>query len=409
MDAPKSVVRYDVYRDGTLLGSTQTNQFSDQISGQTSFDYMVTANWSDGCFASVQRSFLNIAQILCTPEQLDFYTNYGTTVPVRKAEVTGIGINTPITASVIGPFQISTDSIHFYSSLTLPYAGATLYVKYNATSNTLDNEYGLLELSSGNVANDYSLIGHCFDRACPAPAFLTASQNGNNINLAWEDPIYPSESQELTWDDERSNMYTTYSAQYVECVQRFEPQDLTGLHHKKLSAITFYSYCFATYHLVVYVGGSMGTRFNSGTQVVDQIVTPNQLNAYGWNTIALDNPVVIDANQELWFGVLMDGSENAILISANRHIPNKGGLIRTNNDGTYWGNWLNFNSNNFLLRATIESYTPEIINSTSHVTRTTSDLQQETVTPTLSTTTTPTTIPSRSTGTTAVVHPVQNQ
>ena len=86
---------------------------------------------------------------------------------------------------------------------------------------------------------------------------------------------------------------------------RYTPSDLatlgveTGMELTKVGFMPYATPC--TFTLKVYQGGDWTTK-NPGTEKVSQLVT-STVTAQVWNDITLNNPVTIDASQELWIVV----------------------------------------------------------------------------------------------------------
>jgi len=125
-----------------------------------------------------------------------------------------------------------------------------------------------------------------------------------NYNSDYSNEVIIKVSQ-IYWDDG-----TNYSGIGLEgggkvdfdVAIRFKPSDLTQYDGMYLFQISFYprsSNC--EYSIRVWTGGSVsGGEGNSGTRIVNQLVSNPNINH--WNQVELDNPVLIDASKELWFG-----------------------------------------------------------------------------------------------------------
>jgi hypothetical protein len=192
-------------------------------------------------------------------------------------------------------------------------------------------ETGNIHLQSGDVSANVLLTGQCHE-ICNPPKNLTLSQTDNQIDLYWNAPeLYVPDQYELTWCTNVSYTYNNDTETKMYMMHRFEPSDLTDYHNKLLTAISFIPSPSATiYKLVVYKGGSYdGNSFHSGTSIVQQYVNLSTLTCDEWNTIMLDNPVVINANEELWYGVYMSATAgNDILKVGFPYIPNKGSITK---------------------------------------------------------------------------------
>ena len=292
----QTVTDYQVSRDGTAIGTTASTSIQDHLINTDTYTYTVTANWSNGCSASAQRSFTNVAQIIVSPESLDFFANYGYGTLVKKVIVSSIGITSSIAATVTGNFLISSDSITFSTNLTLPYSGGTLYVKYAPSSQTAEYETGLLTFVSGSLGTTVPLSGQCHAE-CNPPQNLTVTNSGNLVSLGWDAPDTQAiQQRELTWSN---SLYGTAGASSEIkrfTVQRFDVADLAPYHGQRLTAVSFVPSAYATaYRIVVFQGGGLNGSIylTSGTQVTDQSVSLSSLTIGVWNTITLNDPVTV--------------------------------------------------------------------------------------------------------------------
>ncbi|MBR4913341.1 MAG: thiol protease/hemagglutinin PrtT [Bacteroidales bacterium] len=353
----QTLTNYTIFRDDTPLGTTTNTSFTDYLSTTNTYVYKVTANWSNNCSASVQKSFTNVANITATPEALDFFGNHGFGTFVKTVFISGSGLPTTITATVTGNFHISVNGTSFSTSTSLPASGGTLYVKYTPTSNNSEYETGLVTLSSGSLSTTISLSGQSTDE-CTSPQNLAISQSGNVVNLSWDaaTPI-SSDPATLSWCTSFVNSYLYFGSNLnLAMVQRFETSDLASYHNKKLTSVSFALCDYANItscKIVVYKGGTFNGNYgSSGSLVCEQVVPTSSLSAYTWITVPLNSPVVIDASQELWFGVYLStaGTSYSLAFNSNGVVSGKGALYRQNNNNYWWS----INDLNFALTGTIE-------------------------------------------------------
>ncbi len=355
----QTITNFEVSRDDSLIGSTTGNSFQDSLDDCNTHTYTVTANWSNGCNASVESLYTNIAQIVASPGMVSFFTNYGFNQSIKKVSVIGNGLTETITALVSDHFLISTDSINFSSSVTLPTTGGNLFVKYLPTYNNPEFEPGSITFTSENVSTHVELNGQCFAE-CNPPQNLIVSNFGNTTDLSWEAPANQIiQQEELTWYG--SNAYTNYGSSYAlkrYFVYRFDTTDLSAYHGKRLTAISFYPNESATkYKIVVYQGGGLNGSYYlySGTQIVEQNVNISSLTMNTWNTIQLDEPVIIDAFQELWYGIYTEAPAGSYTIRMSYpYVSKKGAITKTTTSSDY--NWYEYVNENYCLtlKATIE-------------------------------------------------------
>ncbi|MDY6348544.1 MAG: C10 family peptidase, partial [Bacteroidales bacterium] len=358
----QKVVDYTILRDGSILGTTNDPFYQDYVDSSKTFNYTVVANWSNNCSDSTMKSFKNVAQISSVPERVDIFTNYGYGLNVKKVVIAGCGLESSIHAFVDGDFQISSDSVNYSSSQTLPASGGALFVKYSPSSSSEQFESGLLILSSDNIVTNVPITAQIYNE-CTPPKNLLLSQNGNNISLTWESPDLQTVQQyPLSWYESPGNL--SYGSNHSEIkryiVHRFDTNDLAPYHGKQLTSVSFIPHnSVTTYKIVVYKGGSERTSqyFSSGTKIVEQDVDISTLTAGEWNSIQLQNPVMVDASQELWYGVYLESPKGSYPIQLGTPYVAKKGLITkpSTNPDNYWTEYsVNSLSYCFSLKSTIE-------------------------------------------------------
>ena len=173
----REVTGYQVSRDGISIGSTTSTSLQDFVNSTGTYIYTVTANWSNNCSASAQKSFTTAPELSASPDVLDFHTASGFGSSVHKASIIGNGLTAGIQAVVTGNFLISSDSTTYSSTVTLPSTGGDLFVQY--IPGNVDSETGTITLTSGNLHTTVSLIGQN-NGDCAPPQNLTLS-NANGI------------------------------------------------------------------------------------------------------------------------------------------------------------------------------------------------------------------------------------
>ena len=326
------VTHYQVFRNDTSIGETTNTSMQDILNTSGTYVYTVTAYWDNGCNASTQKMFTTVAQISSIPNALDFYANHGYNTAIQKVSVSGSGLSTNIQANVTGNFLISNDSVNFSTTTTLPLHGGELFVKY--ISSSVEHEDGTITLTSGSSSTTVALTGQIHGE-CPSPQNLAISNLNGAIGLSWDDCASLNAQQgEMTWLNDVANIhYGSTAAIERHIVQRFDANDLAPYHGKQLTAISFIPDSSAiSYTLVVFVGGGLNgpSYLTSGTQVVNQVVSSSTLTNGVWNTVPLNNPVSIDASQELWFGIYVEAPAGSSPIRmATPYIPQKGCVYKS--------------------------------------------------------------------------------
>ncbi|MCK9332554.1 MAG: carboxypeptidase regulatory-like domain-containing protein, partial [Candidatus Cloacimonetes bacterium] len=128
------------------------------------------------------------------------------------------------------------------------------------------------------------------------PAAVLAEEAGSNVNLTWMAPGSAG-GEWLHYDSgENDDSIGTGGAADFDVAIRFPASDLTEFAGMSLHALNLWPAQAGTFTAKVWTGGSATTP---GTLVVEQPFTP-VLDQY--NTVILDNPVMITGNEELWFG-----------------------------------------------------------------------------------------------------------
>ncbi len=128
---------------------------------------------------------------------------------------------------------------------------------------------------------------------------LTITPNGNVATYEWDEPVAGT-PQWMHYDGDNNDAIGTGAAAQFDVAARFAPADLATMNVGGLSVteIKFYpNEAASTYSVKVWTGGNATAP---GSLVVDQAVASPTIG--DWNTVVLDNPVMIDPTQELWIG-----------------------------------------------------------------------------------------------------------
>ena len=99
--------------------------------------------------------------IVAMPNALNFGTVLLGTSPVMSVDVVAFNSTAPISVSVTAPFAVSSDSITFGTSATLPAAGGTLYVQYEPAA--VGTNTAVMALTAGTLSATVDLSGNCID------------------------------------------------------------------------------------------------------------------------------------------------------------------------------------------------------------------------------------------------------
>lgn len=347
---------YEVFRDQVSIGTTGSLSMQDHLNGTGTHLYTVVANWLHGCTASAQCYFTNTPHITAVPGALDFYTSDGFDNRVQKVTLIGNGLTANIQAAVNGNFLISSDSVQFGTNATFPQMGGTLYAKYVPGTDPSPFESGTVTLQSGSVSATVPLTGQSCE-PCSPPRDLVLSQTDSRMDATWLAPeVNVTNQYPLTWCSSYNMNYGSFTDMKTYLMHRFEPSDLTPYHHKLLKSISFIPHSSVTvYKLVVFQGGSYdGTNYDPGTLVMEQTVDISTLTNNEWNTVALSTPVVINAREELWYGIYLEAPVgNYPYRVGTPYVAHKGSISKSLTSYPY--NWSEYSSTySFSLNATVE-------------------------------------------------------
>ena len=320
-------------------------------------------------YNTAQTAVVNIVQdppmVSVSEEELTFFQAEGISAEIQRVEVTTANLEDVVNVLVDGNFSVSLDSVNFSNSLSLPITGGSFYVKYASQQESSNCDRTKVTVTSGVAVDSVLLIGLNYMPACHAPLSMYAEQgtidagtDTNQVMLTWQAPL--PDMTTVSWDSiPGSSMGGNQSSYEVIPVHRMEESDLLPFHKHRLTHVSFIANANATaYRVVVYKGGRVydhGRRFDAGTKIVDKPLSLSDLTMGSWNTIALDTPVVIDASQELWYGVYMAAPAHTAVVSvgSSECVSLKGNLYGIDLMG---GEMLWFPySDNFVLKATIDN------------------------------------------------------
>jgi len=99
--------------------------------------------------------------IVASPNAVNFGTVYLGDSDVQTVNVISYNSTAPISVLVTAPFSVSTDSITFGTSATLPAAGGTIYVQYEPSAPGLNT--AVMTLTAGTLSTTVDLSGSCLD------------------------------------------------------------------------------------------------------------------------------------------------------------------------------------------------------------------------------------------------------
>jgi hypothetical protein len=184
------------------------------------------------------------------------------------------------------------------------------------------------------------------------PLHLTGEVVDQSVLLQWDAPA--SEGEWMYWDNgENSDAVGGENIDMFDAAIRFTTNDLQNYDGFYLTKIVaFFGDVDATFQMRVWTGGN---QYFAGNLVTDQLVTDPVANE--WNTIELENPVLVDATQELWMGYRIINTGNGYPAGTDNGpaVPFKGDMILYGSDwlsmSDYFGWNINWNIRGFLVEA----------------------------------------------------------
>lgn len=312
-----------------------------------------------------QSAIINIEiepqSLMVSREELEFFEEEGIPADIQQFGVQTINIDSAIRVSVTGNFKVSTDATHFVSYLTLPATGGTVYVKYNPVLQQAHYELGSITLTTGSSWDTVRLVGVSYYPECNTPLNFNAVQGDidtdtNQVLLTWHpavpDVVYAS------WDSIPQSSFGDNADYTIIQMHRMALSDLYPFHRHRMTHLSFIADSLATeYRVQVYTGGRIsdhGRVMSPGTLILDQQVDVASLTPGAWNTVELSSPLVIDASQELWYGLYVSAPANssAMVTGGLESVQFKGNIYGYYYEGDVF--WYPYNRN-FIMKARIDN------------------------------------------------------
>lgn len=205
-------------------------------------------------------------------------TEFGTNVPIEGATITA------------GDYSGTSDNNGHYSFSVYQgvYTVTCSKVGYQAASQTGVSVTGLQTTTQDFVLTEITL---------PPCAVEAVAVSNSLVNLTWMEPGTGGGEWIYYDTGENDDSIGLVSGGEFSVAIRFPPSALTDYAGMSLHAISLFPGDVGTYSLRVWTGG---TASAPETQVVDQPFTVQAVDTF--QTVVLDNPVLISGNEELWFG-----------------------------------------------------------------------------------------------------------
>ena len=188
-----------------------------------------------------------------------------------------------------------------------------------------------------------SIFAQGFNQFSP-PQNLTGELVDNNIAISWDEP--GNGAQWVHWDTtEYETSYGLIQGGTFIAASRMMVEDLEGFTDYYFTKLSFFptSDTNAEYTIMVWQGE------NADTLLVSQQV--EEVNLGEWNEVTIIDPIQIDVEQELWFGVSVTHEAMYGVIGGGSGSANVGHGAYISLDGENWNEAQNIGFNhNWLLR-----------------------------------------------------------
>ena len=275
----RGLLSYNVYKDGNQIANVDTTQLTylDEELEPGTYEYEVTAVYDDG-----------------------------ESMPSDPAEATIYGVGS-IAGTVIDgitedPIEGATITAGDYSATS---DGSGYYMISDVVTGTYDvvcnaDPYSeqIVEDVVVNHEETTTVDFEMFDEAMPPTNVVaTETEDETAVDVYWNSPGGAGgEEQWIHYDDGANNDgIGTGGAADFDVAIRFEPDQLEDFNYMYLTQVKFFPReAGCEYSVRVWTGA------DAANMVVDQLVDSPAIEE--WNTVTLDNPVQVDASQELWIG-----------------------------------------------------------------------------------------------------------
>ena len=165
-----------------------------------------------------------------------------------------------------------------YTDTELPYGEHSYYVKSVKSDGTM------------SLKSNISVVNVNFEG--PVASNLTASLNGNTVNLSWTAP--DSESAILQYGSGNYTSSVGYNGSYaLYWAQRYPVSSLTSYAGMAINKVSVYFAYSGTYTLYIYNGNASGT-----SDLLYQ--TDYSTSSTGWKDINVTSSVALDYTSDLW-------------------------------------------------------------------------------------------------------------
>ena len=191
------------------------------------------------------------------------------------------------------PYEATTNASGQFT-ITGVYASQTY--EYTAHATGYQNATGQAVVGTTNLnMGDITVNEMAFP---PYQVVATEAADYSNVALTWMAPDPTAVGEWIFYDsgENHDSIGLTSGGEFSVAI-RFPPSALTDYAGMSLYAVSLWPGDLATYSLRVWTGG---TSTAPATQVVNQPFTVPTADVF--QTVLLDNPVVVSGTEELWFG-----------------------------------------------------------------------------------------------------------
>jgi len=228
-----------------------------------------------------------------------------------------------------GSYNTLTNS-EGYFEVAMPGGAYTLSVEAEG----YEPYYEEIEVEGGeNYVFDIELA--TYEPVMFPPLNLTYSIEASDVMLDWEEPA--SSGEEMRYDNGINSDEVGGEPEHFEAAIRFTPSDLQQYDGKYLTEINFFS---TDKNCQVFARVWSGGNQNYAGELVFEKEVENLLENQ-WKRVELDQPLPIDASEELWIGYKVLNPEGVYPAGTDNGpaVPFKGDMI------LYYSDWVSMSDN----------------------------------------------------------------
>jgi hypothetical protein len=255
-------------------------------------------------------------------------------VGILTGTVTDYGTGQPVAGAVVtaGEYSGTTNDQGVYSfrAYVGTYEVTCSKPGYQTSTQTGVTIVGTQTTTQNFVLNEIAYL--------PAAVVAEEAADGSNVSLTWSEPGTAA-GEWLSYCGAIDVNIEIIGIQNFDVAVRYPAAALTDYAGMSLHAVKVWPAEAATYAIRVWTGGSLN---DAGSLVVDQ---PFTADVGVYNTIMLNDPVVITGTEELWFGFnfTSSGGDNLICCDGGPAVDGLGNML---NLGFRWMTFVEYGRNN---------------------------------------------------------------